>query len=73
MEVFEKVGENKDLMFKALTRRALSKKELKDYKEALEDVNQALQLLPNDNQAQLLKKEVQSFLEHSEKVGQLIR
>jgi len=60
-------------MFKALTRRALSKKELKDYKEALEDVNQALQLLPNDNQAQLLKKEVQSFLEHSEKVGQLIR
>jgi len=51
MEVFEKVGENKDLMFKALTRRALSKKELKDYKEALEDVNQALQLFPNDNQA----------------------
>ena len=26
MEVFEKVGENKDLMFKALTRRALSRK-----------------------------------------------
>lgn len=26
MEVFEKVGENKDLMFKALTRRALAKK-----------------------------------------------
>jgi tetratricopeptide (TPR) repeat protein len=62
MEVFEKVGENKDLMFKALTRRALSQKELKNYREALEDVNQALQLFPNDNQAQVLKKEIQSFL-----------
>ena len=65
MEVFEKVGENKDLMFKALTRRALSQKELKNYREALEDANQALQLFPNDNQAQVLKKEIQSFLEHS--------
>ena len=26
MQVFEKVGENKDLMFKALSRRALAKK-----------------------------------------------
>ena len=39
MEVFEKVGENKDLMFKALSRRAVAKKEKKYYKEALEDVN----------------------------------
>lgn len=54
--MFEKVGESKDLMFKALTRRALSKKELKDYKEALEDVNQALKLFPNDSNAKLLKK-----------------
>jgi tetratricopeptide (TPR) repeat protein len=73
MEVFEKVGENKDLMFKALSRRALSRKEIKEYKEALEDINQALKLSPNDNQALLLKKEIESFVQHSETVAKLIR
>lgn len=43
-------------MFKALSRRALAKKEIKEYKEALEDVEQALKLFPNDNNALLLKK-----------------
>lgn len=37
MEVFEKIGENKDIAFKAFSRRALARKELKDYKEALID------------------------------------
>ncbi len=32
MEVFEKVGENKDTTFKAYSRRALAKKEIKEYK-----------------------------------------
>lgn len=58
MEVFEKVGENKDLMFKALSRRAIAQKERKEYKEALEDVNQALKLFSNDGPALLLKKEI---------------
>ena len=73
MEVFEKVGESKDLMFKALSRRALSKKEVKEYKEALEDVNQALKLFPNDNNALLLKKEIEGFVQHTETGEKLIR
>ncbi len=32
MEIFEKIGENKDLTFKAYSRRALAKKEIKNYK-----------------------------------------
>lgn len=62
------MGENKDLMFKALSRRALSKKEIKDYKEALEDVNQALKLSPNDSNVLLLKKEIEGFVQHTETV-----
>ncbi len=32
MEIFEKVGQSKDLTFKAYSRRALAKKQIKEYK-----------------------------------------
>ena len=35
MEVFEKVGDNVDLTFKAYSRRAIAHKEKKNYKDAL--------------------------------------
>ena len=73
MEIFEKVGQNKDLMFKALSRRALSKKQMKDFKPALEDINESLKLFPEDKSVLLLKKEVEGFINHSQTVEKMIR
>lgn len=73
MEVFEKIEENKDLVFKAYLRRALARKEMKDYKEALEDVVKALTFYPQDKSAEILKKEVEGFIEHSANVEKILR
>lgn len=73
MEVFEKIGDNKDLAFKAFSRRALAKRELKEYKEALEDINEALKLFPNDKNALMTKKEIEGFVQHTETVTKLIK
>ena len=62
MEIFEKGDENKDLCFKAHLRKAHANKQLKNYQEALEDVQTALKIIPNDKQATLLIKEIQSFI-----------
>jgi len=38
----------------------------------LEDANQALKLIPNDKTVLLLKKEIESFVLHTETVQKLI-
>lgn len=56
MEIFEKTSDNKDLTFKAYSRRAMANKEIKEYKYALNDINQALKIFPDDKSGLLLKK-----------------
>ena len=56
MECFEKSTDNKDVCFKAHLRRAVANKELKNFKEALEDTCEALTYYPKDKQAEILKK-----------------
>lgn len=73
MEVFEKAEQNKDLCFKANLRKALANKELKNFKEALDDVNAAIKIFPTDKQALMMKKEIEGFIEHKEKVEKLLR
>jgi hypothetical protein len=65
MEIFEKIGENKDLTFKAYSRRAMANKEIKEYKMGLQDINEALKLYPDDKNGLLLKKELQGLAEHA--------
>ena len=73
MEVFEKQGENKDLLFKALSRRALARKETKEYPMALHDIEQALKLYPQDQGALMTKKEVEGFVQHTQTLNQIIK
>lgn len=68
MQLFEKVEQNRDLVFKAYLRRASAKKEMKDYKEALDDAKKALTFYPTDKSAEILRKQIEGFIEHSEKV-----
>ena len=73
MEVFEKQGENRDLTFKAFSRRAVARKEIKEYKMALEDIGEALKLYPDDKGALMTKKEIEGFIHHTETVNRIIQ
>lgn len=61
--------ESKKFNVKAFYRRAIAQRERKNYKEALEDCDEALKLFPNDKDSIDLKKEVEIFIQHQKEVG----
>jgi hypothetical protein len=54
-------------------RKALAEKELKLYKEALDDVNKGMKIGGKDGTAEMLKKEIEGFILHSESVEKILR
>ncbi|KRW98118.1 Armadillo-type fold [Pseudocohnilembus persalinus] len=63
---------SKDLCSKAFYRRAMARKERKEYREAKEDIEQSLKLI-NDPQGQQLKEEIDKLIEHKEKALKLLQ
>lgn len=64
-EVFEEgYVSSKKFNVKAFLRRAFAHKERKNYKEALEDVEEALKLYPQEKEGLDLKKEVEEYIKH---------
>ena len=58
-ELFEQgYDESRETNFKALIRRAYSRKELHEFNDALYDIDQAIKLNPKSQEAQSLKQEI---------------
>ncbi|EAS03008.1 tetratricopeptide repeat protein (macronuclear) [Tetrahymena thermophila SB210] len=72
-ECFEEgYTKSRDSAFKAFLRRSYARKEKKDYKQALDDILEALKLYPNDKAALDLKTELEFIQKHKEQASKLL-
>ncbi|KAL4491781.1 hypothetical protein ABPG72_006036 [Tetrahymena utriculariae] len=72
-ECFEEgYTKSRDSAFKAFLRRSYARKEKKDYKQALDDIVEALKLYPSDKAALDLKSELEFIQKHKEQASKLL-